>query len=75
MLCCCRAASKVYKGKTIEKGIAFPTCVSVNKCGNMISSLHSCYFSVCLTVVLSAALWATRHLPRRTRQSSRRAMW
>lgn len=28
----CRAVAKVFKGKTIEKGVAFPTCVSVNKC-------------------------------------------
>ena len=26
----CRAVAKVFKGKTIEKGVAFPTCVSVN---------------------------------------------
>ena len=29
--CLCRAVSKVFKGKTIEKGVAFPTCVSVNR--------------------------------------------
>ena len=23
----------MFKGKNIEKGVAFPTCVSVNKCG------------------------------------------
>ncbi len=28
-----RAVGKVFKGKNIEKGVAFPTCVSVNKCG------------------------------------------
>lgn len=27
----CRAAAKEFKGKDIEKGIAVPTCVSVNK--------------------------------------------
>ena len=29
--CLCRAVAKVFKGKTIEKGVAFPTCVSVNR--------------------------------------------
>ena len=29
--CCRRAVSKVFKGKSIEKGVAFPTCISVNK--------------------------------------------
>lgn len=34
----CRAVAKVFKGKLgqdkakIEKGVAFPTCCSVNKC-------------------------------------------
>ena len=28
----CRAVGKMFKGKNIEKGVAFPTCVSVNKC-------------------------------------------
>jgi len=27
-----RACSKIFKGKSVEKGIAFPTCVSVNQC-------------------------------------------
>eukprot|EP00892_Ulva_mutabilis_P006020 jgi/Ulvmu1/3790/UM179_0004.1 len=37
-LCCAgddlieAACSKIFKGKSIEKGIAFPTCVSVNHC-------------------------------------------
>ncbi len=26
-----RAVGKMFKGKKIEKGIAFPTCVSVNR--------------------------------------------
>jgi hypothetical protein len=28
---CCRAAAKNFKGKKLEKGVAFPTCISVNK--------------------------------------------
>jgi hypothetical protein len=27
----CRGVSKEFKGKEIEKGIAVPTCISVNK--------------------------------------------
>ena len=27
----CRAAAKNFKGKKLEKGVAFPTCISVNK--------------------------------------------
>ena len=26
-----RAMAKVFKGKDVEKGVAFPTCVSINK--------------------------------------------
>ena len=29
---CGRAVSKCFKGKEIEKGVAVPTCVSINKC-------------------------------------------
>ena len=31
-----RAIGKVFKGKAIEKGVAFPTCVSVNRYGGCI---------------------------------------
>ena len=33
--------AKVFKGKTIEKGIAFPTCVSINRCGASRGNMHS----------------------------------
>jgi hypothetical protein len=33
-----RAVGKEFKGKDIEKGIAVPTCVSVNKCAARLSS-------------------------------------
>lgn len=32
----CRATQKVFKGKKIEKGVAFPTCVSVNRCTHLL---------------------------------------
>lgn len=28
---CCRECAKSFKGKQIEKGVAFPTCVSPNR--------------------------------------------
>ena len=31
--------SKVYKGKKMEKGIAFPTCISINNCCGHFSPL------------------------------------
>ena len=31
--------AKVYKGKKVEKGIAFPTCVSINNCCGHFSPL------------------------------------
>ena len=27
-----RECAVIFKGKTIEKGVAFPTCVSINQC-------------------------------------------
>jgi methionine aminopeptidase len=47
----CRECGNIFKGKQIEKGIAFPTCVSINRCAadssgsssnvcNMVQSLH-----------------------------------
>ena len=27
----CSMVSKVFKGKEVEKGVAFPTCISLNK--------------------------------------------
>jgi methionine aminopeptidase len=29
--CLCRECANIFKGKQIEKGIAFPTCVSINR--------------------------------------------
>ncbi len=36
-----RLTSSVYKTKKIEKGIAFPTCVSVNECVGHYSPLKT----------------------------------
>jgi hypothetical protein len=43
-----RAIGKVFKGKAIEKGVAFPTCVSVNRYANAAESCmqHCCALSV-----------------------------
>ena len=54
----CRAVAKVFKGKTIEKGIAFPTCVSVNKCARLPCALLACMTRHCL----SCSSTATQHL-------------
>lgn len=39
-----RAIGKVFKGKAIEKGVAFPTCVSVNRYAKAVESCtqHCC---------------------------------
>ena len=38
----CRAVAKEFKGKDIEKGIAVPTCISVNNCVGHFSPLDDC---------------------------------
>jgi len=30
--CFCRECANIFKGKAIEKGVAFPSCVSPNRC-------------------------------------------
>jgi methionine aminopeptidase len=32
LLLCCSEVAKSFKGKQIDKGVAFPTCVSPNRC-------------------------------------------
>ena len=34
-----KALGKVYKGKKMEKGLAFPTCISINNCCGHFSPL------------------------------------
>lgn len=38
----CRGVAKEFKGKDVEKGIAVPTCVSVNQCVGHHSPMPDC---------------------------------
>ena len=56
----CREVANFYKGKNVDKGVAFPTCVSVNRC--VADCVCGCMYRMLLSIQ-SCTLHAHQHAP------------